>query len=207
MARYTESVCRICRREGEKMFMKGHRCYTEKCSFERRAYPPGMHGQRRAKKVSDYGIQLREKQKVRRSYGLLENQFHRLFVKANRMSGVAGENLLSLLERRLDNVVFKSGFSHSLPHARQLVNHGHVSIDGKRVDIASYSVKTGQRISIREKSKSLDSIKSAVESSREIPEWLTVDRDKLDAVVSRLPVRDDITMPFNEQLIIELYSK
>lgn len=206
MARYTGSVCRFCRREGQKLFLKGHRCYTEKCGFERRAYPPGQHGQRRTK-VTDYGVQLREKQKVRRSYGLLEKQFKQTFVRATRMRGVAGENLLALLELRLDSVVYRSGFGLSLSHARQLVNHGHVAVNGRKVDIPSYTVRSGDRIEIRDRSKKNDSIQSALAAGREIPEWLSVDRDGLSSSVTRLPAREDIKMPFNEQLIVELYSK
>lgn len=208
MARYTDSVCRICRREGEKLFFKGERCYTDKCAIERRSYPPGQHGQGRTK-FSEYGTQLREKQKLRRLYGLLERQFRRTFHEAERRRGVTGTLLLQLLESRLDNVVYRLGFASSRPEARQLVLHGHVSVDGKKVNIPSYSLKAGQAISIREKSQKLDRVVQSVEGvvRRGLPGWLELDKEKLSGVFRSTPSREDIAMPINEQLIVELYSK
>lgn len=208
MARYTGSVCRLCRREGMKLFLKGDRCYKEKCAVERRNYPPGQHGRRRSK-VQGYGLQLREKQKVKRIYGVLEKQFRLYFKEAERRKGVTGENLLNLLETRLDNAVYRAGFATSRPQARQLVNHGHVMVNGKRVDIVSALVKAGDIISIREKSRKNDFVKTAVETApgRGIPEWLTVDGGNFSATVSRTPSRDDVTYAIEEQLIVELYSK
>ncbi len=208
MARYCESVCRICRRENQKLFLKGDRCYTEKCAFERRGYPPGQHGQGRIK-FSEYGLQLREKQKIKRTYGLLEKQFRELFEDAERMKGVTGSNLLSMLERRLDNVAYRSGFANSRAEARQLVRHGHFTINGRSVDIPSYLVKKGDMVEVREKSRNVARIGGALEAvkRREIPQWLELDSGSLKARVRDLPARDDITAPMEERLVVELYSK
>lgn len=208
MARYTESKCRICRREGTKLFLKGDRCYTDKCAYERRAYPPGEHGRAR-KKSSDYALQLREKQKVRRMYGLLEGQFHNYFDIADARKGATGENLLELLERRLDNVVYRLGFSNSRVQARQLVRHGHITVNGKRVNIPSYIVRVGDVVSVAEKSKKILLFKEAQEvlARRGSPGWVEVDGAEFKGTVKALPVREDITFPINEQLIVELYSK
>jgi len=210
MARYTEAVCRLCRREGQKLFLKGDRCYTEKCavSDKRRPYAPGMHGQSRAK-VSEYGSQLREKQKAKRYYGLLEKQFRGYFDIASRMKGQTGENLLSLLESRLDNAVYRLGFAMSRPEARQLVNHGHFTVNGRKVNIPSFLVKPGQVIALREKSRSLDKFKGSLESnaSRPLPKWLEFDREQFSAKVVALPHKEDIDLPIEEHLIVELYSK
>lgn len=208
MARYRESSCRLCRREGLKLFLKGDRCYTDKCAFERRSYAPGQHGLRR-KKHSDYGIQLREKQKVRRIYGILERQFRRYFRMAEKMKGVTGENLLLLLERRLDNMIYRMGFADSRNQARQLVKHGHFLVNGRGVNIPSYLLKGGDVVAVKEKSKKIKEIKEAIEAveRRRIPEWLSLERDNLLARVSTLPTREQITMPIQEQLIVELYSK
>lgn len=208
MARHTGSVCKLCRREASKLFLKGDRCYTDKCSFDRRSYPPGQHGQGRGK-VSEYASQLREKQKVKRLYGLLEKQFRILFAKADRTKGVTGENLLSLLERRLDNVVYRLGFAYSRNESRMLVTQGHFSVNSRKVDIPSFAIKEGDVIEVlqpkREKGKFAESIK-AVEG-RGVPEWLSLEGDKFKGTVKRLPVREDITMPIQEQIIVELYSK
>jgi small subunit ribosomal protein S4 len=208
MARHTESVCRICRRENQKLFLKGDRCYTEKCGFERRGYPPGQHGQGRIK-FSEYGLQLREKQKIKRTYGLLEKQFRSLFEKAERMKGITGSNLLSMLERRLDNVAYRSGFANSRSEARQLVRHGHFSINGKKVNIPSALVEKGDVLEVREKSRSVARIGGALESvkRREIPQWLELDSAGLKSRIRDLPSRDDITAPMEERLVVELYSK
>ena len=208
MARYRESVCKICRRESLKLFLKGDRCYTDKCAFERRGYAPGQHGLRRAK-VSEYALRLREKQKVKRLYGLLENQFHGYFVKAERSRGVTGENLLSLLERRLDNVVFRMGFADSRSEARQLVRHNHFLINGKKVNIPSYLVKTGMIIELKEKSKKNLKINAALDAvnRRGVPEWLETSKETLKGTVKSLPKREYLTLPIQEQLIVELYSK
>ena len=209
MARYTDSVCRQCRREGEKLFLKGDRCYSEKCSVERRAYAPGMHGQRRRSKTSEYGLQLREKQKTRRIYGVLEKQFSNYFDKAERMEGVAGENLLILLERRLDNVVFRLGLASSRAEARQLVNHNHFTINGKKANIPSMLVKAGDVISVKE--SSMDSPKfqeiKAAGAYKTPPEWLEIDIENLTGRVLSLPTREQIDTQVNEQLIVELYSR
>ncbi|HHW60686.1 MAG TPA: 30S ribosomal protein S4 [Syntrophomonadaceae bacterium] len=209
MARYTDSVCRQCRREGEKLFLKGDRCYSEKCSVERRAYAPGMHGQRRRGKTSEYGLQLREKQKTRRIYGVLEKQFSNYFDKAERMEGVAGENLLILLERRLDNVVFRLGLASSRAEARQLVNHNHFMINGKKANIPSMLVKAGDVISVKE--SSMDSPKfqeiKAAGAYKTPPEWLEIDIENLTGRVLSLPTREQIDTQVNEQLIVELYSR
>lgn len=208
MARYTESKCRICRREATKLFLKGDRCYTDKCAFERRAYPPGEHGRAR-KKFSDYAIQLREKQKVRRMYGLLEGQFRKYFDIADSRKGATGENLLVLLERRLDNVVYRLGFSNSRIQARQLVRHGHINVNGKRVNIPSFIVKEGDTVTVAEKSKKIPLFQDAQEvlARRGAPGWVEVDGNEFKGTIKALPVRDDITFPINEQLIVELYSK
>ncbi len=209
MARYTGPVCRLCRREGEKLYLKGDRCYTDKCAFERRRYPPGVHGRDRRTKLSIYGMQLREKQKVKRMYGLLETQFKHLFEKARKMPGNTGENLLSLLERRLDNVVYRLGFAKSRRQARQLVNHGHIMVNGRKVDIPSFLVRVGDVISVKPKSRSLKVIKEALEDKdiNSVPTWLVLDKNNFEGRVVRLPERSDITHPINENLIVEFYSK
>jgi small subunit ribosomal protein S4 len=208
MARYTDAVCRQCRREGLKMFLKGDRCYSEKCAVDRRPYAPGQHGQGR-KKPSEYGTQLREKQKARRHYGILESQFKQYFNTATGMSGQTGDNLLSLLERRLDNVIYRLGFAMSRAEARQVVTHGHVLVDGRRVNIPSFLVKPGMTVALSNKSRSLDKFKAVMEinASRPMPQWLSLDRDKAQASIVALPVREDIDLPIEEHLIVELYSK
>jgi small subunit ribosomal protein S4 len=208
MARYTEALCRICRRESEKLFLKGDRCYTDKCGIERRRYTPGLHGQTR-KKLSDYGIQLREKQKVRQAYGVLEQQFKKYFYMAERMKGVTGSILLQLLERRLDNVVYRLGFATNRRQARQLINHGHMMVNGRRVTIPSYLVKEGDIISPRESSKKLSLIGDNIAKAepRGFPAWVEVDVNTLTGKVLRLPSREEIALPVQEQLIVELYSK
>lgn len=208
MARYTGPSCRLCRREGSELFLKGERCYTDKCAIKRRSYPPGQHGQGRIK-VSDYGVQLREKQKVRRIYGILENQFRGYFEKADRMKGVTGENLLFILERRLDNVAYRLGFATSRDEARQLVRHGHFTLNGRKANIPSIQVKTGDVLQLREKSRKVAAISESLEAvvRRGIPQWLELDKDAFKGTVKAMPVREDITMPIQEQLIVELYSK
>lgn len=208
MARYTGPSCRLCRREGSELFLKGERCYTDKCAIKRRSYPPGQHGQGRIK-VSDYGVQLREKQKVRRIYGILENQFRGYFETADRMKGVTGENLLFLLERRLDNVVYRLGFATSRDEARQLVRHSHFTLNGRKANIPSMQVKAGDVIQLREKSRKIAVIGESLEAvvRRGIPQWLELDKDAFKGTVKTSPVREDITMPIQEQLIVELYSK
>jgi len=208
MARYTGSVCRQCRREGTKLFLKGDRCYSDKCAVTKRHTPPGMHGQGR-RKQSEYGIQLREKQKVRRAYGVLESQFRKYYDAAANMRGVTGENMLSLIERRLDNVAYRLNFGESRPMARQMVTHGHIRVNGKKVDIASYQVKVGDVISIREKSRDLDFFKALREqgASRTIPKWLEFDAETLTGKVVALPQRDDIDLTIEEHLIVEFYSR
>ena len=208
MARYTGAVCRLCRREGKKLFLKGERCYSEKCSVGIRGYAPGQHGQGR-KKSSEYGLQLRAKQTARRFYGVQENQFHHYFEIAERKQGVTGDNLLKILESRLDNVVYRVGFASSRTEARQLVGHGHFEVNGKRVDIASYLLKAGDEIAICEKSKGSDKIKAVIEanSARPTPDWINVDREKLSAKVISLPTREQIEAPVEEQLIVEFYSR
>ena len=208
MARYTGAVCRLCRREGKKLFLKGERCYSEKCSIGIRGYAPGQHGQGR-KKSSEYGLQLRAKQTARRFYGVQEGQFHHYFEVAERKPGITGDNLLKILESRLDNVVYRVGFASSRAEARQLVGHGHFEVNGKRVDIASYLLKAGDEIAICEKAKSSDKIKAVVEanSARPVPEWISVDREKLTAKVIVLPNREQIEAPVEEQLIVEFYSR
>jgi small subunit ribosomal protein S4 len=208
MARYREAVCRICRREGDKLFLKGDRCYTDKCAIARRSYAPGQHGQGR-KKMSEYGTQLREKQKAKRYYGLLENQFYHCFELASKMAGKTGENLLKVLESRLDNVVYRAGFAMSRPEARQLVSHGHFTVNGKPVNIPSYMVKAGDVVAIVEKSMSSDKIKGVLEANASRPalNWLSVDKNKAQATVVNLPERGEIDLQVEEQLIVELYSK
>lgn len=208
MARYTGPVCRLCRREGLKLFLKGERCYTDKCGIQRRAYAPGQHGQGR-KKMSEYGMQLREKQKCRRYYGVLESQFEKYFEMANKKVGVTGENLLTILESRLDNVVYRLGFGTSRPEARQLVVHGHFTINGKKVDIPSYLVKPGEVITVKEASRGSEKIKAVLEAtaSKAVPKWLDLDRNTLSAKVVALADREDIDLPLEEHLIVELYSK
>ncbi|MFQ5720045.1 MAG: 30S ribosomal protein S4 [Acidobacteriota bacterium] len=208
MARARGAVCRLCRREGMKLFLKGDRCYKDKCAIERRGYPPGQHGRRRSK-VTGYGIQLREKQKVKRIYGVLERQFRNYFKKAARGKGITGETLLSSLERRLDNVVYRIGFASSRPQARQFVNGGHVTVNGRKVDIPSYLVKEGDEISVREKSRKNEFIRQSIETAkgRGVPEWLQLDGEAFKGLVASLPRREDIALPITEQLIVELYSK
>ena len=209
MARYREAVCKLCRREGGKLFLKGDRCYTEKCAFEKRGYVPGQHGQRRGKKPTEYAIRLREKQKVKRIYGILENQFRGYFEKAERQKGVAGENLLGFLERRLDNVVFRLGFADSRTEARQLVRHGHFLVNGRRVDIPSFQVKPGCVVELSEKSRKNLKINASLEvvSRRGIPSWLELHKEEYKGLVKEEPKRAEITLPIQEQLIVELYSK
>ena len=208
MARYRGSVCRLCRREGQKLFLKGDRCYSEKCSVDRRAYPPGQHGQGRPR-FSDYGVQLREKQKVKRMYGLLEKQFAQTVHKASRMRGRAGDNLLSLLERRLDNVVFRLGFATSRAEARQLLRHGHFHVNGRKTTIPSFVTRPGTKISLREKSREVTRVVGALEAleGKSVPQWLEIDKANFEGTVKALPSREDITLPIEEQLIVELYSR
>jgi len=206
MARYTDANCRLCRREGQKLFLKGDRCYSSKCAIEKRGYAPGQHGQGRSK-ISDYGLQLREKQKTKRFYGLQETQFRNLFDKAARKSGITGENLLILLEMRLDNVVFRLGFASSRKEARQLVNHGHFQVNGKKVNIPSYTVKAGDVITVKEKSTNSPKFKEVKEMTITVPAWMTVDVEKLEGKILSVPTRDEIDTPVAEHLIVELYSK
>lgn len=208
MARYTGSVCKLCRREGQKLFLKGGRCYTDKCAISRRSYAPGQHGQDR-KKTSEYGLQLRAKQKARRFYGVLESQFRNYFAVAESKSGITGENLLRLLELRLDNVVYRLGFASSHAQARQLVLHGHFTVNGRKTDIPSYSLKPGDVIEYKEKSRSKESIKEIVDanSSRPIPKWLDANSESFSGKVINIPNREDIDLDVEEHLIVELYSK
>lgn len=208
MARYRESVCRLCRREAIKLFLKGDRCYSDKCAFERREYAPGDHGQGR-KKTSDYGVQLREKQKLKRIYGLLEQQFRGYFHKADRQKGITGTNLLVFLERRLDNMVFRMGFATSRTEARQMVRHNHFTVNGSKVNIPSYLIKAGDVIQVREGSKKIVRIQEAIDTvaRRGVPQWLELDKDNFKGTVKMLPAREDLTMPVQEQLVVELYSK
>ena len=208
MARYTGAVCRHCRREGLKLFLKGERCYTDKCAIERRNYPPGEHGQARPK-FSEYSIQLREKQKLRRIYGVLEAQFRTYFAEADRRKGITGENLLVTLERRLDNVSYSLGFAASRAQARQFVRHGHVLVDGRKITIPSYQVKAGQTVAVKEASRKNAFIRSSVETARGrgVPDWLDLDAENVTGKVIRLPNREDIKLPIQEQLIVELYSR
>ncbi len=208
MARYTGPACRLCRREGTKLFLKGERCLSGKCSFDRRPTAPGQHGAAR-KKVEEYGMQLREKQKTKRYYGVLEKQFKSYYVKADKMDGITGENLLSLLERRLDNVVYRMGMAESRTDARQLVLHGHFTLNGKKVTIPSIQIKVGDVITVKETSRASEKIKGLMEGldGRIFPKWLDVDKKNVQAKVIALPKREDIEFPFEEQLIVELYSK
>ena len=208
MVRYTGPVCRQCRREGVKLYLKGERCYTEKCAIDRRSYAPGQHGQRR-RKLSEYGLQLREKQKARRIYGVLEGQFRKYFREATRRKGIAGENLLQILESRLDNIIYRLGFALSRPEARQLVKHGHFAVNGRKVNIPSYQVRPGDVISVRESSKNKGRFKELAELTRNqgTMEWLEVDSENLTGKVIRLPSREEIDSPIAEHLIVELYSR
>ncbi len=209
MSRYSGAVCRLCRREAMKLFLKGERCYTEKCAIERRNFAPGQHGKSRRSKLLGYGVQLREKQKVKRIYGVLEDQFRRYFEQAERLKGITGEMLLQLLERRLDNVAYRLGFATSRPQARQLVRHGHFAINGRKVDIPSYLVKAGDVVSVRGGSQKNVTIQHAIEEvkGRGVPEWLALDGDQFSGRVVSLPTREQINLPVQEQLIVELYSK
>lgn len=208
MARYRESVCRLCRREDEKLFLKGSRCYGAKCSYERRSYAPGMHGQRRGK-LSDYGLQLREKQKAKRIYGVLEAQFRLYFKNAERLKGITGTNLLMLLERRLDNVVYRLGLASSRTQARQLVRHAYFVVNGRKVNIPSYRVRSGDKITVHQKGRELVGIQDAIKNAQEqaIPKWLQMDYENFTGTIADMPSRDDIDVPVREQLIVELYSK
>ncbi len=209
MARNIGAACRSCRREGLKLYLKGDRCYSDKCSYERRAFGPGQHGQARFKKLSDYAIQLREKQKVKSMYGMLESQFRLYFQRADLQKGVTGENLLILLERRLDNTVFRIGFASSRGQARQLVRHKHILINGKKVDIPSFLISDGDVVSLKEKSRANGGINENLEAvaRRGVPSWVELDKDNYKATIKALPNREEITMPIKEQLIVELYSK
>ena len=209
MARYVGPVCRLCRREGMKLFLKGERCYGEKCGIEKRNVPPGEHGKTRKARLVGYGLQLREKQKVKRTYGVLENQFRRYFEAADRQRGITGERLLQLLERRLDNVVYRLGMATSRPQARQLVRHGHFLVNGRRTDVPSYSVHEGDVVSVRAKSAKNLSIQHAMEEvkGRGIPEWLTFEAETMAGRIASMPTREQINLPVQEQLIVELYSK
>ena len=209
MARYTGPVCRLCRRERMKLFLKGDRCFKEKCAIERRAYPPGQHGQRRGRRSLGYGPQLREKQKVKRIYGVMEKQFRNYFKDAERQRGVTGDNLLVSLERRLDNVVYNLGFASSRAQARQLVRHGHIQVDGAKTTIPSFQVRIGQQIGVKEGSRKNEFIRASVETARGrgIPTWLELDPDNFVGKVNSLPTREDIKLPIEEQLIVELYSR
>lgn len=207
MARYTGPVCRLCRREGMKLYLKGDRCYSDKCAIDRRSYVPGQHGQGR-KKVSGYGIQLREKQKAKRYYGVMESQFRKYFNMAERMKGVTGENLLSILESRLDNLVYRIGLAESRKEARQLVRHGHFLVNGKKVDIPSYLVKVGDVVEVKESSRNSEKFKQLVENNQRVaPDWLEVDMEKMRARVVGVPKKEHIDIPIEEHLIVELYSR
>ena len=208
MARYTGAVCRLCRREGLKLFLKGERCYTDKCAIERRNYPPGEHGQARLK-FSEYSVQLREKQKLRRMYGVLEGQFRRYFAMADRTKGVTGETLLQLLERRLDNTVYRIGFATSRAEARQLVRHGHFRVNGRKVNVPSYLVRAGDTVTVRDRSQKVARIQESLELAqrRGVPDWLEITPESFAGRVKSLPARSDLTMPINEKLVVELYSK
>ncbi len=209
MARYTGSVCRLCRRENLKLFLKGDRCYSDKCAYDRRGYPPGQHGQRRGRKISDYGIQLREKQKIKRMYGLAEDQFRLFFKRADQEKGVTGTNLLVMLERRLDNVVYRLGFTNSRTQGRHFVRHGHFLVNGKKVNIPSYQVKVGDIVEPKEKSRKVQALNDAMDAvvRRGVPQWLELDKEAFKGAVKSFPAREDLTMPMQEQLIVELYSK
>ena len=208
MARYTEAVCRQCRREGVKLFLKGDRCYSDKCAFAVRAYAPGQHGQAR-KKVSEYGVQLREKQKARRIYGILERQFHNCFERAEKQKGITGENLLVMLERRLDNVVYRLGLAESRSQARQIVTHGHIAVNGRRLDIPSALVKAGDVVSVMDNSRDKEYFKGKAEvlAKQSVPAWMTLNAEKLSCTVDRFPTREEIDIPIEEHLVVELYSK
>ncbi len=209
MARYTGAVCKLCRREGMKLFLKGQRCYSTKCPVERRPYAPGQHGQSRRSKPTEYGIQLREKQKARRIYGVFERQFRRYFEKADKVKGVTGEALLQILESRLDNVVYRMGFGGSRAEARQFVMHGHFTVNGERVDIPSYQVREGDTIEVREKSRGLNRVKelAAISAEQDHPAWMEVDAERMRATILHLPSRKEIDVPVQEHLIVELYSR
>ncbi|MGH9327635.1 MAG: 30S ribosomal protein S4 [Terriglobia bacterium] len=209
MARYRDAVCRLCRREGTKLFLKGQRCLTDKCAIEKRNFAPGQHGKARRPKLLGYGLQLREKQKVRRLYGILENQFRHYFEKAVSTKGITGENLLFALERRLDNTVYRLGLATSRAEARQLVRHSHIQVSGRKINIPSFQVAAGQEIEVREGSRNLASIQRSLDLSggRSLPSWLEFDREKLKGRVISLPRREDVNFPIQEQMIVELYSK
>ena len=209
MARYRDAVCRLCRREGTKLFLKGRRCLTDKCAIEKRNFAPGQHGKARRPKIVGYGLQLREKQKVRRLYGILEDQFRTYFEKAARMRGVTGENLLLMLERRLDNVTYRLGLATSRAQARQLVRHGHIELGGRKVNIPSFPVSPGQEIAVREKSRQLPAVLQALDltGNKAVPPWLEINRETLKARVVSWPKREDVNFPIQEQMIVELYSK
>lgn len=208
MARYRGSVCRICRRENQKLFLKGERCLTEKCSYERRSFPPGQHGHGRIK-FSEYAMQLREKQKLKRLYGLAEKQFRSYFTTAEKTTGVTGENLLSLLERRLDNVAYRMNLAGSRAQARQLVKHGHVTVNGKKVNVPSFTVKKGDEVSIIDKSKKVVAIEACIEAgkTKTMPNWIDINYDEKKGMIKEMPTRDDVTDPIEERLVVELYSK
>jgi small subunit ribosomal protein S4 len=209
LSRYTGSVCRLCRRENMKLFLKGDRCYSDKCAIDRRAYPPGEHGQRRGRKPSDYGIQLREKQKIKRMYGLSENQFRLFFKRADKQKGITGTTLLVMLERRLDNVVYRLGFANSRNQGRHFVRHGHFLVNGRKVDVPSYQIQVGDVVEVREKSRKVQAITDALDAvvRRSVPQWLDREKENFKGLVKTFPVRDELTMPMQEQLVIELYSK
>jgi small subunit ribosomal protein S4 len=209
LARYRDAVCRLCRREGIKLFLKGHRCLTDKCAIEKRNFPPGQHGKSRRPKLIGYGLQLREKQKVRRLYGILEDQFRIYFEKAARAKGITGENLLSMLERRLDNTVYRLGLATSRAEARQLVRHSHILVNGRKVNIPSFQVAPGQEIAVKEGSRRLSSIQRALDlaGNRSLPSWLEFDREQMKGRVTSFPKREDVNFPIQEQMIVELYSK
>ena len=209
MARYTGSSCRLCRRENLKLFLKGDRCYSDKCAFERRPYAPGQHGQRRSGKVSDYQLQLREKQKVKRIYGVLEKQFRKYYYNAERQKGITGTNLLLFLECRLDNIVYRMGFASSRNQARQLVRQNHFTVNGKKVNIPSFQVSLGDYVEVKEKSRNIKVILDSLETvvRRGVPAWIDLDKDKYRGTLTAIPNREDLTMPMQEQLIVELYSK
>lgn len=209
MARYTGPVCRLCRREGMKLFLKGDRCFKPSCAIEKRGYAPGMHGNKRRRKIEGYGVQLREKQKVKRIYGVLERQFRRYFKEAERRRGITGENLLLMLEKRLDTIVYRLGFASSRAQARQVIAHGHVLVEGKKVDIPGFQVRQGQSISLREKFRKNEALKVTMETARGrgLPTWLSLDPSSFTGSILSLPRREDLTMPIQEQLIVELYSK
>jgi small subunit ribosomal protein S4 len=208
MARYTDSVCKLCRRERQKLFLKGQKCYTEKCPIESRNYAPGQHGLNRRAKISEYGIQLREKQKIKRMYGLLETQFRNYFEKANKQKGITGENLVKILERRLDNVVFRLGFAASRSQARQLIKHRHFTVNDRLVDIPSYLVSQGDMVKVKDKSKKLDAIHNSLKRVKESTyPWLSIDKATLTGTFIQVPDRADVPLNANEQLVVELYSK